>query len=403
MAEATGSATSCACAEAFGGATVDGAPDTIVTLLHGTFARHAGWIQADSELAKALSSLRNTAVVPFCWSGANAHADRLSAGDRLRSHLAGLRRRHRDARLFVIAHSHGGNVAMYATKDHATREALTKNGGGIVTLATPFVHVRWRPLAAAIGGVLWSSVAVYLLALFVLVAATVSSEFDWEFWLALAVLAVGAVSALALLVSAVRYRGGEVPARTFLPFVGGVDGREAEFQKLRLPCLGPDELYVIRPTADEASELLVSAQFLSWVFAKYLGLLSWLRTNLWTIAKAVIVALVVGSAAAGLVSQTAEGTVEDVTYVLFVTLVALTFFGIGLAALPALLLAPLAAATFARDGLFWPLFVQMTAEAAPVGEARVLRVDVSLEGGLQHSQIYEDPNVIEAIVAHVSP
>jgi alpha-beta hydrolase superfamily lysophospholipase len=46
-------------------------------------------------------------------------------------------------RRFVIAHSHGGNVAMYAVRD---KEAAARTAG-IVTLATPFLVAQRRHFA----------------------------------------------------------------------------------------------------------------------------------------------------------------------------------------------------------------------------------------------------------------
>ena len=54
-----------------------------------------------------------------------------------------------DTRHFVIAHSHGGNIALYALRDPAVRERIT----GVATLATPFLIARERNLGS-IGQVL---------------------------------------------------------------------------------------------------------------------------------------------------------------------------------------------------------------------------------------------------------
>jgi hypothetical protein len=128
--------------------------DYVITLVHGTWADTKGWVAPGSllrrELERGLADERTSAppargggsVVfrAFAWTGANTHAARTEAG-------AGLARFIRDghaqyplARHFVIAHSHGGNVALYAMRDRAARAVVA----GIVTLATPFIYTRRR-------------------------------------------------------------------------------------------------------------------------------------------------------------------------------------------------------------------------------------------------------------------
>lgn len=57
-------------------------------------------------------------LLPFCWSGGNSHTDRMKAALYL-SAWVGVVRPKRDQRtLTVIAHSHGGNVALAASARH---------------------------------------------------------------------------------------------------------------------------------------------------------------------------------------------------------------------------------------------------------------------------------------------
>ena len=402
-------ARTCPCDAERGGRIIAGRPDTIVTLVHGTFASHADWVQDNSLLASSISNdvgqFGSTAVTRFCWSGANTHSGRLKAGRGLRDHLLSTAADFPEARQFVIAHSHGGNVALYALKDEQRskdklRKTLAKSGGGVVTLATPFLHIRWRPLGKLISGLLVAATVVFALAVAVLIVGVAADEIDWKWWIALVIVAVGVPASAPIGVSSLTYRGSNVPRSTFLPF-GDASRRRSECAQLELPDLGPDELLVIRPTADEASELLVSAQFLSFILARYLQGLEWIGrrlSGLRTFFVGAALLLVIG---AGLISQAAQGRVSDVLNVITVIAV-LIFLALGAAALPALVVMVAAAASFGHDGLFWPLYAQMTAEAAPVGKARVLRVDISLDVGLGHSEIYDDPDVIKAIVGHLN-
>ena len=57
----------------------------------------------------------------FAWSGANTHAARLEVGDHPAQYLCDGHALDPDARHFVVAHRHGGNVALYAMRDAAAR------------------------------------------------------------------------------------------------------------------------------------------------------------------------------------------------------------------------------------------------------------------------------------------
>lgn len=50
----------------------------------------------------------------FAWSGENDHADRIKAARQLCDKLVNLSRQHPKARVHLVAHSHGGNVALKA-------------------------------------------------------------------------------------------------------------------------------------------------------------------------------------------------------------------------------------------------------------------------------------------------
>jgi len=115
----------------------------VVTLVHGTFARGATWTKDGSalrrEISDALGDHGHTARFDvFEWSGRNTHKARVKAGYELASHIRRLRKRYPVCRHFIVAHSHGGNVALLAHK-HLPEgfHAL-----GVATLGTPFVHAR---------------------------------------------------------------------------------------------------------------------------------------------------------------------------------------------------------------------------------------------------------------------
>jgi hypothetical protein len=109
----------------------------VITLVHGTWAQDAEWPNENGPLARKLREALGGRVIirRFGWSGGNSYMARQQAGNDLRQRLSEDVQRHRDAHHFVVAHSHGGNVALYALND----PRLAKSMSGLVTLATPFL------------------------------------------------------------------------------------------------------------------------------------------------------------------------------------------------------------------------------------------------------------------------
>jgi len=95
-----------------------------VVTVHGTFARHwvarkirrrPDWWPADSAFCQTLcSTLPHCTIVPFEWSGANSHEGRIAAGEELARRLMQLKQERPGDPICIIAHSHGGNVALKA-------------------------------------------------------------------------------------------------------------------------------------------------------------------------------------------------------------------------------------------------------------------------------------------------
>jgi len=118
-------------------------PETIVTLVHGTFARGTAWCREGSALRRFLAdALRERCgevrFDVFEWCGRNSHKARIRAGYELAEHIRELRRTHPNCRHFIVAHSHGGNIALFAHK-HLPE---TWHAMGVATLATPFIRAE---------------------------------------------------------------------------------------------------------------------------------------------------------------------------------------------------------------------------------------------------------------------
>lgn len=101
--------------------------------------RRPRWFQEGSLLWQDLER-EGLQCRTFDWSGANSLLARRNAAAELRRTLEAARAEHpRDVRL-VIAHSHGGNVAVEALGSPEA-SGLAR---GVVTLGTPFLHFRSR-------------------------------------------------------------------------------------------------------------------------------------------------------------------------------------------------------------------------------------------------------------------
>jgi hypothetical protein len=86
-------------------------------------------------------------IVPLLWSGENSIFKRDKTAHALAEHLSAEHTEHPQATQLVIAHSHGGNIALRALHDLHLRDASRSYGAEsanplVVTLATPFVEVH---------------------------------------------------------------------------------------------------------------------------------------------------------------------------------------------------------------------------------------------------------------------
>ncbi len=126
----------------------------IVTLVHGTFAADANWKERGSPLYEHIRRElgEQSEIHAFVWSGGNSHADRVGAGKALAAHLAQLSELAPDKKHLIVAHSHGGNVVLYALRQ---RPALIPTIAGVVTMATPFITVRRRKIRDAMQILSW--------------------------------------------------------------------------------------------------------------------------------------------------------------------------------------------------------------------------------------------------------
>ena len=117
----------------------------VVTLVHGTYARGAAWTKEGSALRSQIAETlvghgRNAHFDVFEWSERNTHKARIKAGYELAAHIRQLRKSHPRCSHFIVAHSHGGNLALFAHK-HLPEHL---HALGIATLGTPFLHAKLK-------------------------------------------------------------------------------------------------------------------------------------------------------------------------------------------------------------------------------------------------------------------
>jgi hypothetical protein len=133
----------------------------LITLVHGTWGRgffparqrqnrRPFWFEEGSpflaRLSTELSDIPHK-FTPLLWSGANSIHRRDEAAHTLAGELAAENAEHPQATQLVIAHSHGGNIALRALRHLQERNAFGSCRTDcanllVVTLATPFIEVH---------------------------------------------------------------------------------------------------------------------------------------------------------------------------------------------------------------------------------------------------------------------
>lgn len=125
---------------------MDSNQSPIFVLIHGTFSKGAEWTKRGSKLYEKLRMTFPTSeVVRFTWDGKNSHKSRTSAAQELEALVDSLAVSKPKSQIFLIAHSHGGNIALYASRHFDCRSKLA----GIICMGTPFVIPSKRLINAA--------------------------------------------------------------------------------------------------------------------------------------------------------------------------------------------------------------------------------------------------------------
>jgi hypothetical protein len=109
-----------------------------------TSPKRLRWFDAGSDFRKELTdALKNRQLSfttrVFLWDGANSIASRNKAATSLATQLEELAIEHPNDPILIVAHSHGGNVALRAA--HIAGKPSIENLR-VITLATPFLQIR---------------------------------------------------------------------------------------------------------------------------------------------------------------------------------------------------------------------------------------------------------------------
>lgn len=405
-------------------------PRVVVTLVHGTWPGAASWCQDMSPLCVALRRAFPYEILfkPFSWSGGNSLRARAKAAAGLRSHLYSAIVTWPRARHYVIAHSHGGNIALYALRDADLASRIT----GVVCLATPFLHVSLRDLGALSG---WAAAALPIAITYSLIRllndhCEPCRAYDF-------VGLVLGLAALAISGFATRFWR----TRT-----------DRIVRALAFPALDSSRLLIVRSAGDEASAALGAAHLFSWLVgacwvrptARLARLAQWITQRIARAAAASIyvrfrrciigVALIVCSEVLqpnhdtiamviGLPGMCIVGISAVALLIIAISRLTIALLrdssapmyrvskaaGIGVFLVPLAIALGIALWPFGPEMMFVAMLLEISAETTPPGAWRVHYVQQvrndrphqeskwTLVPPLVHSRIYEDPAAIAVV------
>jgi hypothetical protein len=383
---------------------------TYLTLVHGTFARGAKWCQASSALAQYLIThipgVRLTEP-PFEWSGRNTFAARIEASQALRIRLEqNVIESTQDDGHYVIAHSHGGNVAGYAVAG----STILTGRVGIVCLGTPFLLITRRNLPSnlrervrTLRTLSWIALVPCAICAYVIIATlfyyflgndVFGEDVSGLPWIVLA--AIAFPLALFALWTTRTSRISKLKERA-----------ETALRDADLSSLPRNELKLVRSVSDEASLLLMAASFFRLVsdklwskavmFLPYRPLKN--KVVIWILRSAVCVAI--GTVFVNIKYGNNMGIGPIILLLLvwapFVVIGGLCF---GLLVLLCLFLAcaycvsMLAALPAGYDLAGCEPFLRVSVESSPLGDSNVALFGFGVDSNvLSHSSTYDDPRV----------
>lgn len=332
-----------------------------VVFVHGTWARGSRWPQFERALRGAFGAER-VAVQYLDWSGRNTVSARLAAGRKLAELLQNDVQARPSARRFIVAHSHGGTVALLALRDFSSSHCVD----GIICLSTPFLLVRPREFSE----LQWSIVMLGLA--LTLAAVTIGAAFMTQ---SLVPVLAGPVAGWA------AWRGvrsSAARARTFL-------------KRVSLPDMTNLPLLIVRAPDDEASLTLAIVQGASRLLSatwRVIGLewvaLMWNAAGrladrfkarrLLTVAADVWIVSLFALIVVNQFIPTGRPSIVFVVLAAPLTMMMFTFVLAGLLIVPFGLVNALALVPFGPGYSIFSPFIELTAETTPHGQWTVVQL-----------------------------
>ena len=349
---------------------------------------------------------------PSSFGGSRGRAEtRFLRGKRavrdLVRHLHAVTRRWPRARHYVVAHSHGGNIAFHALGDRVLHDRIH----GLVCLSTPFLTVTPRDLGPVGHIALWwlPVILIFYSVNFVLQRLAPAGSDTWGPLLLIAAVAAGFLTSrrlkrfAALALSALEY-----------------------------PEVDRKKVLIVRAAADEASAALGATHIISWLSgrvwlftSRLLGdtvdtVDAWrtVLTRHWRITGAVAACLVFVCALALVIPSAVglgwyqDGVVVAAVAVLLVVVAVLARGGLVAAFLGSFLFAVIAApfllvvavlgVSVGPELLAAGLVFQVTAESTPPGQWVVWQIaaaggEAEASSGLMHSASYQSAAALEIV------
>jgi hypothetical protein len=354
----------------------------------------------------------------FEWSGKNSHLARCQAARELCTHILGVHGRLPTEPHFLVAHSHGGNIGLYALRSPDVRLLVR----GIVTMSTPFIVCRPRDLGSAP----LRAMAV-LCSLFYILA--MCSLLHSEQWGLFALLSVGTPIALVLIVAII-----EIILRRCTDGLSLAEAVRALRESFSLAKVSEQELLIVRSAGDEASGVLAIAHLSSWCMAVVSRIVSklysvgeWIRG---TKARALsrgrgdpgVISLILGIVIIGY-AFVAHNLSFPLQAIIFSTGIVLTSIGLsfsldvdgndpfqvvggifqaigGALLIPIVLLLSVFSAPFGLDTMLSATLFEFSAESSPPGTYKVTQTDAKAIG-LSHSSPYSNVELLKKLADFV--
>ena len=159
---------------------MSGASRNVFILVHGTWARNSDWTKPGSAFQTLLTNHASGCEISrISWRGRNREGDREQGVEQLKASIKEQFDLHPNAKHFVVAHSHGGNIAATAVAD----PEISRHLAGLVCFNTPFLVTVQRnlvSLAIALGFVAVFAVPLSLINQAAVEGMVTGNRGEWE-------------------------------------------------------------------------------------------------------------------------------------------------------------------------------------------------------------------------------